>query len=337
VKPEVLAWALLFVVVTGILYRFFAWVGRRLGGKAETASAAAAPPEAQIPPPPPMTLAPKQLVPPPARPSAPPSRMATGGFDASVAATKGTTPSAAPAAPPKISRPSVAATLAPPEPLPTSPAPAPTTQATPQPPRPALPSRPATMSPIEAAAAAAAIAMRGGASRVLAPDVNATVAPGAAKPLESAALALPKTLPPAPQFAVAQPDVRAPILPPALNGTKEVISSTAAPAAVGGNKRSTKLRARKVGEGASRLDMRIKDAQARKARTSSKATRKSAVAGASRKRLKPSTGRKALEKPPARRIGLKAEVRNLLASAKAATKIVGAPQRSLRVRITDAP
>jgi hypothetical protein len=171
---------------------------------------------------------------------------------------------------------------------------------------------------------------------MLAPNVAATVAPTAAKPIEAAAVAQPKAAAPAaPQFAGPQPDVRATLPPTALNGThsKNPPSTGSAPAAIkkpSTNPR-TRLRGRKVGEDTPRLNVRIKDARDRKPRPSAKATRKSVVASASPKRLKTATGSKALEKPPARRIGLKAEDRNLLASAKAATKIVGVPQRSPRV------
>ncbi len=227
-KPEVLAWALLFVIATGIVYRFFAWLGRRFAKQARKSR-----PQAERRPRSSRTTAPADHLGTeasrsttgraqpaaagccrrnPAAPSivtasppmpAPPSRGATNAFDASAATVRAAPPPATPsAAPPRITPPSVSATLAPPEPRPAAPSHSPSPQATPQPPRPAVPSRPAAMSPIEAAAAAAAIAMRASPSRMLAPNVAATVAPTAAKPIETAAVAQPKAAAPAaPQFA----------------------------------------------------------------------------------------------------------------------------------------
>jgi hypothetical protein len=98
-------------------------------------------------------------------------------------------------------------------------------------------------------------------------------------------------------------------------------------------KRGTWLRARKMGREIPSLNARIKDTRGPTTRSTC-VTRKPAIFA--RQRIKPLAAPKGLEKAPPRRIGLKPEDGNPFASAKATTKIVGAPQRRPRIRFAAA-
>jgi hypothetical protein len=89
--------------------------------------------------------------------------------------------------------------------------------------------------------------------------------------------------------------------------------------------RGTRLCARRLGQSVPPLDERIKNSRSRKIRIRLKTRRKHAS------RLKPD------RKHPARRIVAAPNVYNTFVSAKAATKIVGAPPKPLRVRLPASP
>ena len=395
VKPVVLAWALLFVVVFGLVYRIFSWLGRRFG-KTTVAPADApvypqstarmARPVTAGPPPP---APPLKAVPPlPASPSRPETVAST---VAPTVEIRKPVIASAPPAPPLPPRPVSV------QPVPTAPVPS---RPLPNPPLPARPSMPAAgaapvipsvapprpvpasafakaepgspeMPPkpvpapsvtnvpsprVAAAAAAAAVPARNSAQGFLTPDVRATVDPGSiverARKFEMARTAA--TLPSeaaVPEVAT-RPDVRATLAPEAPASTPPALPASAPVAtapdktALNGNrddapppvvaapklnkKRSTRLHARKVGAEAPSLDIRLKDQRTRKVRRAAKAVRKT-LGVAKAKRQKVSSRLKSTEKLPTRRIGLKADVAGFLASTKAATKIVGVPQRSPRV------
>ncbi|MFA7306879.1 MAG: inorganic phosphate transporter [Hyphomicrobium sp.] len=89
--------------------------------------------------------------------------------------------------------------------------------------------------------------------------------------------------------------------------------------------RGTRLRARRLGQAMPPLDERIKESRSRKIRVRLKTRRK-------HKPL-PKTPRKA----PVRQIAAAPNVGNTFISAKATTKIVGAPPKPLRVRLAASP
>jgi hypothetical protein len=101
------------------------------------------------------------------------------------------------------------------------------------------------------------------------------------------------------------------------------------------------LRAHRLGGEPPSLDERLRDTRTRKARpavkTAAKTGGKSADAAVAPKRLKAASVRKTPAKAPARRIGVRPDGGVLLASTKAATRIVGVPQRAPRVALTTAP
>lgn len=98
-------------------------------------------------------------------------------------------------------------------------------------------------------------------------------------------------------------------------------------------KRGTWLRARKIGREIPSLNVRIKDTRGPRTRSTGVPRKPTAF---SDKRAKSLAAPKGLEKAPPRRIGIKRENGNPLASTKTATKIVGAPRRSPRVRFAAA-
>jgi hypothetical protein len=98
-------------------------------------------------------------------------------------------------------------------------------------------------------------------------------------------------------------------------------------------KRGTWLRARKIGREIPSLNVRIKDTRGPRTRSTCVTRKPTAF---SDRRAKSLAAPKGLEKAPPRRIGIKRENGNPLASTKTATKIVGAPRRSPRVRFAAA-
>lgn len=134
------------------------------------------------------------------------------------------------------------------------------------------------------------------------------------------------------------PDVRATLAPVVLTVPSPATETHAADTPperehITIRKRGTWLRARKMGREIPSLNARIKDTRGPRTRSTSVTRKSSAFAG---KRIKPLAAPKGLEKAPPRRIGLKPEDGNPFTSAKATTKIVGAPQRRPRVRFAAA-
>jgi hypothetical protein len=166
----------------------------------------------------------------------------------------------------------------------------------------------------------------------LPPNVGATLAPGSK--IEARHNAEPPRPAPAATFSRSIPD--APSDP--LNGAnghvaKPVATTGTSPSPAIAEKKPVTLRARKVGEKPARLDVRIKYAQARKIRAAMKVAAKSRTAPPP---AKAAAQRKGIAKA-ARRIGFKINGATRLLPAKAATKIVGAPQTAPRVRVAPAP
>jgi hypothetical protein len=127
--------------------------------------------------------------------------------------------------------------------------------------------------------------------------------------------------------------VRATLPPVAGNGVDRGSgSATATPVQIE-KKTNVKLRARKIGDQPPRLDVRIKSAQTRKARsTSASKVRKSAEASVSPpKWLTFAMKRKGAAKATGQRIRLRTAEKSMLASTRAATKIFGVPHRRPRV------
>ncbi|HEY8129115.1 MAG TPA: hypothetical protein VIF39_10470 [Hyphomicrobium sp.] len=89
------------------------------------------------------------------------------------------------------------------------------------------------------------------------------------------------------------------------------------------------LRARRIGAEFPSLDVRLKDSRSRKTLPALKASRKPPKLAGS-KEMKVLVQRTTPQKA-ARRVGRKLEEANVLASAKAQTRIVGVPQRAPRV------
>jgi hypothetical protein len=181
------------------------------------------------------------------------------------------------------------------------------------------------------AAAATALAARAQASQIR-PDVKATLPPGAvarAAPTEQPTPAQPR-----PQLNEPRPDARAMLAIPSVTRSESPPRHEPLPAVT--KRRSVMPRARKVGGKTPSFALRIKKSGTHKIAVVSEVTRKSrsAIAGKGRPRT---TVRKALEKPAARRIGVRTENGNALASTKAATRIVGVPRHSSRIPISTTP
>ena len=338
-KPVVLAWALLFVVGVGVLYRVGSWIGRRRRRSPRHSTKAEESDE--TPPGPTSTEEPADVVVrrapatvvAPTRPATPdivaaPARVATAPNIRQPAATSrpaakppipapasggnvGPSTNHATTAPAKVVRPSVSATLQPREPA-----------------KPVVGSGAATMSPRLGAAAAAALAARAQTSQIR-PDVQATISPGAvtrATPTDQP----PPTIP-EPPFNAPQTDVRATRLPASFT-RRESPSRTkvlSAPA----RHRSTPLRTRKVGAGAPTVGLRIKQARVRKLSGVSDVGRQPGSARATRKQLK-TPSQTTIGMLLMRRIIRNAEDGNLFASTRAATRIVGVPRRGTRFHIS---
>jgi hypothetical protein len=289
-KPEVLAWALLFVIAVGVLYRFGAWMNRQRSRGPRQATEDAAP---DIPS------------------AIPTSAPRTADVVASRVPVTQVSPMT-PAAPNAVAAPErVASAAGVREP--------PTAIVSPTP------------SPRLGAAAATALAARAQASQIR-PDVKATLPPGAvarAAPTEQPTPAQPR-----PQLNEPRPDARAMLAIPSVTRSESPPRHEPLPAVT--KRRSVMPRARKVGGKTPSFALRIKKSGTHKIAVVSEVTRKSrsAIAGKGRPRT---TVRKALEKPAARRIGVRTENGNALASTKAATRIVGVPRHSSRIPISTTP
>ena len=337
-KPVVVAWALLFVVAVGVLYRFGSWIGRRRrrsprhSTKAEESDETPPDPKSTETPTVVVARAPDTAVS-PMRPATPdivaaPARVATAPNIRQPAATSrpaakppipapasggnvGPSTNHATTAPAKVVRPSVSATLQPREPA-----------------KPVVGSGAATMSPRLGAAAAAALAARAQTSQIR-PDVQATISPGAVT------RATPTDQPPPtisePPFNAPQTDVRATRLP--ANFTRRESSSRTKVLSAPAKHRSTPLRTRKIGSGAPTVGLRIKQARVRKLSGVSDVGRKPGSARATRKQLK-TPSQTTIGMLLMRRIIRNAEDGDLFASTRAATRIVGVPRRGTRFHIS---
>ena len=276
-KPEVLAWALLFVIAVGILYRFGAWINRQRIRTPRQATEEAAPDK------------------PPAIPMSAPPPADVVASRAPMAQVSPVTP-ASPIAVAAPERAESAAAVR----------------------EPATANVSATLSPRLGAAAATALAARAQASQIR-PDVKATLPPGAvarAAPTE-------QPTPDQPRSQFNEPQSDAPSENPPRHEALPAITK----------QRRVMPRARKVGGKTPSFTLRIKKSDTRKISVASKSARKSrsAIAGQGRPTT---TVRKALEKPAARRIGVRTENGNGLASTKAATRIVGVPRRRSRIPVS---
>jgi hypothetical protein len=160
-------------------------------------------------------------------------------------------------------------------------------------------------------------------ARHLAPDVRATLAPRA-KVEAAYSVEPPRPAPPVSGADARQATPDAPLAAATPSPTQPTAEK----------KPGVPLRARRVGDKPLRLDVRIKDAQSRKVRPAIKNASKSAAA--SPRPAKASLPRTGIEKAT-RRIGHKADGVGQLLSAKAATRIVGVPQRRPRVGYAAAP
>jgi hypothetical protein len=332
VKPEVLFWALFFVVAVGLVFRVFSRSSRRdnhtpgdpealLTAPNETAAEHAAP-TMKTPEPTHFTAAPV---------AAEPSRPALA-QPVQTAAPQQTDDVPSPALPRFV-------------------APATSANAARERTVIAAPDVKATLHP-------AAVTKRDGV--ILAPSVKATLPPGpvAQSGAPSVAPSIRATLPPAPiptPVALAvQPDVKAtlprapvatptapivarvvePALPLAVNiravtESPEMLlpdlESAPVPGPITIRLRGTRLRARRLGQVMPPLDERIKETRSRK------------ICGRLKTRRKHKPSPKAPRKAPARRIAAAPNVDNTFISAKATTKIVGAPPKPLRVRLATSP
>ncbi len=312
--PEVLAWALLFVVAFAVLYRAVAWVGHRLGRRRTLEDIPSAPPSgapvitspaepsAAAPSPPPSPAAPLS--------SPPPQR----------AAMTADVPRPAPArdyASAKQER-AVSGPADAPPPLPAS-------------------SRPAM--PVGASAVMAARLAAASSRTALAPSVAATLPPFR-QPSVAATLA-PRTSAPVPASRAAADVPAATIAAPAAEIAKvaaEPIAPSSADeeilapshAAAGYARNALFLRAWRLGSEVESLDLRLRDARDRRTVQIPKTARGFSELPAS-KELKVLAPKPAPERTPARRIGTKAGEDNVLASAKAQTRIIGAPPKLSRV------
>jgi hypothetical protein len=163
-------------------------------------------------------------------------------------------------------------------------------------------------------------------------NIRPTIAPP--MPIPPVAFAAATTIVERTATPVLVPDVRVTLAPVALvdpSSAPKVHVADALPPErehITIRKRGTWLRARKMGREIPSLNARIKDTRGPRTRSTGVTRKSSAFAS---KRIKSLAAPKGLEKAPPRRIGLKPEDGNPFASAKAATKILGVPQRSPRV------
>jgi Meckel syndrome type 1 protein len=326
-QPEVLAWALLFVVAFGIVYRFFAWVGHRLREPppAQTVSrvsdavavenpsppvvpiAAAAPAVATVPlaQPPQASV---ELAPTPTVEAAlenvielsPPAPELRAEITRNPLASSAVMSARIAAAAVRTAlAPSVAATLPP------LPKPKPSIVAT-------LP--PAAPNPPPAAAALTAAAETPPSET----SSREGSEPETVEPPTPEVVTMPEAVVPAPPLT----DLAAPS-EPATPDDAPVHQESRAPIAV-------RLRDRWISGEAISLDIRLREASDRKIRQTPKTTRKPAEPAAA-KELRVLVPKSVPEKAPARRIGRKAGDAIAFASTKARTKILGATHGVSRV------
>lgn len=310
--PEVLAWALLFVVAFAVLYRAVAWVGHRFGRRRTLEDIPSAPPSDAA------VITPK-AEPIAAAPSPSPSPAAT-----------------QPAPPPQragmiadVPRPAPARNYAKPERAVSGPTEVP-------PPLPAT-SRPAM--PVGASAVMAARLAAASSRTALAPSVAATLPPFR-EPSVAATLA-PRASAPVPTSRAAAEVSTATIVAPAAE-IANVAAEPTVPAradeevvepsdtAAGYMRNTLFLRAWRLGSEVESLDLRLRDARDRRTVQIPKTARGFSELPAS-KELKVLAPKPTPERTPARRIGTKAGEDAVLASAKAQTRIIGAPPRLSRV------
>ena len=322
-QPEVLAWALLFVVAFSVVYRFLAWAGRRLRQR-RTANVA----------PPNVPISETTIDAATAPISAPPTK---------VSEPKSAPPSETPALPP---------TIAAAPPLPSSPAP-PTSapEAGPLPdetkPMPVAEHAPVARSmPVGAGAVMAARIAAATVRTALPPSVAATLPPfrqpSVAATLPPGPVASPVPAPSQEANATALEEPRQPEIASSADEQEAPAAVTAMPESgesasmplrepeIGDLQKSILLRAWRLRTEAPSLDLRLRGARDRKTVQTPKTVRGSSEpAGA--KELRVLAPKVVPEKMPARRIGLKGGDASILASAKAQTRIVGAPPRVSRV------
>ncbi|MBS0237560.1 MAG: hypothetical protein JSR89_03950 [Proteobacteria bacterium] len=311
--PEVtvLAWALLFVIASGLVLRFFSWLGRRSRTQRSSYAAlervedAVAPKAATTP----LTVA--AQAPAPTRPAA----------DAPHTAQPVTTalvPKPAPARDYASLRSSAES---------------------------------ATTNVSRAVAAAyrqiaeTAEAPKPLVRTPLKPSIGATLAP-TPPPMVLQKPSIPATLPSQLVTAPAEPiglsstpsdqvallDVPMPLTPSQFS--KDPAPEPKAPATHRVERKSTTksmaLRARRLGKVAPRLDIRLKESRSRKVITVPKVSRKPAEKAVT-KEMKVLVPRSAPEKTPVRRIIRKVDAENIFTSAQSQTRVVGVPQRRFRV------
>lgn len=311
-EVAVLAWALLFVIASGLVFRFFSWLGRRSRAQrssnaalkrvegAVTPKAAAAPLPATAPEPAP-TLPVSEVPhaearplpaanvpkPAPARDYASPRSSAestTTNVSRAVAAAYRQIAETAEAPKPSVRtplKPSIGATLAP----------------TPPPTVLQKPSIAATLSP----------------QLVTAPAEPIAPAPPPFDQVDLLDVPMPLTPSEFSEGPVPEPEA------PATHRVERKSTS-----------KSMTLRARRLGEVAPRLDIRLKESRSRKVITVPRASRKPAEKAVT-KEMKVLVPRSAPEKTPVRRIVRKVDAETFLASAQAQTRVVGVPQRRFRI------
>ncbi|MBN9247963.1 MAG: hypothetical protein J0I81_11050, partial [Hyphomicrobium sp.] len=300
--PEVaaLAWALLFVIASGLVFRFFSWLGRR--SRAQSSSKADAPTRAEE------TVAPKAA-------TAPLSVAATAPALAPPAAN---VPKPAPArdyvsprssaeaATPNVSRAVAAAYRQ-------------IAEAAEAPVRTALkPSIGATLAPTPPPTV------------LQKPNIAATLPPQPIIPI--APNPEPIAFGPAPSDPGPAPAVPMPLTPSEFSEDPAPEPETAAAPLVARTAatKSVALRARRLGEVAPRLDIRLKESRSRKVITVPKASRKPAEKAVT-KEMKVLVPRSVPGKTPVRRIVRRVDAETILASAQAQTRVVGVPQRRFRI------
>jgi hypothetical protein len=317
--PVALAWALLFVVGFATVYRFFAWIGRRFRRKTDT------------------PLAPE--------PSGVPVRETTPGSRPTIVTAA--EPDIDPVQPPRAPEPTA-------EPFALA-------QDVPAP-LPAGDYAGAIAESVEGISVARTSVARGAQSPS---PVSASIEAGSRRPLASSAVisariaatavrtalapSVTATLPPTSADApagepvhgdvtLAEPDSESePKAPETTEGIADASCIASEKSAAAGEARAPRpvqLRARKIGADTPSLDIRLRDARARKVRQMPKASRKPAG-------RRPAKGLRVLlpkdvpARLPARRIRRKTGNDAALASTKMRTKVIGTPHRAYRV--LDAP
>lgn len=302
--PEVLAlaWALLFVVASGLVLRFYFWFGRR--SRARHASNVA-PVRAED------AVAPKAAAPIPVS-APPPARPAPLAVDV----------------PRTASRPVVTANV--PKPAPARVYASPLSSV-----EPAAANVERAVDVADKPAAIIAEPPKPSVRTPLKPSIGATLAPTPPPTvLQKASIAA--TLPPAPIEQISQV-VAEPVAEPAAPAVATAPDPSPDPPApavpiVTRTKLfdSKLLRAWKLGAIAPRLDIRLKESRNRKVVSGPKTSRKPPEAVIP-KELKVLAQRTAPDRAPVRRIRRKAGAENILTSAQAQTRIVGVPPRGYRV------